>query len=649
MAVFSQPYNINPALLEQNKRIQDEGYKYLQELQAGPAPGQRPTPAVLQAIAGLAQNRLKSDSWTPQEADEFMRRWVTPLSGSYASAAVTDLLRHFVANLKEKDPGYDVSSWLNMLDSFAQHPKYSPTARRQMADANWANWLQQELAGQFYDPATGQTTMTPDIFWSLVGQGEQAERQRRQFPGFSGGQPSPATAPARNIAPQAEQTPAPGGQQATASLYDGLSPYNPALASNLLFQQLLSQAPTQAQQPLLGPRVESIPVQQVTPLNQAIQSEVQQPAPVETQKTPLEQALEQNAPQAVAQQAAQQTMSPPEQNPLLQYKIGKNFVARQGAKGENVRSVQQALAILGFDIKADGVFGPNTTAAVKSFQREIGLSPDGVIGKDTIGAINSIIDQLATIQSEQEAQAQEVLQPIKQLTPEEFTQMVQEGNANPWYYLLTPEAVVAKLNYIGQEDPDYQSLLDYAKLYNSLVMNNGSIPDMNLAYNLFNKAYQEAYDRKAAQEAARLKYLQEKEKQEWEREKFYTETETTRRGQDKSATTQLQVANIREAGADRRAANATNNPQKPSQAEVSKALISTFLELAPEYKSKKDMEADFLTNRAAQVLRYLTPAEHKQLIDMIINLDDKIFGTKFKASSGSPLGRALNRIKEAMN
>jgi hypothetical protein len=48
---------------------------------------------------------------------------------------------------------------------------------------------------------------------------------------------------------------------------------------------------------------------------------------------------------------------------------------RRGSKGEFVKQAQTKLGIT-----ADGDFGPNMEAAVRSFQREQGLVPDGIIG-----------------------------------------------------------------------------------------------------------------------------------------------------------------------------------------------------------------------------------------------------------------------------
>lgn len=57
-------------------------------------------------------------------------------------------------------------------------------------------------------------------------------------------------------------------------------------------------------------------------------------------------------------------------------------------KGEDVKDVQKALVNKGFSLGAiDGVYGPNTEAAVKSFQQSKGLAVDGIVGPNTVAAM----------------------------------------------------------------------------------------------------------------------------------------------------------------------------------------------------------------------------------------------------------------------
>ncbi len=61
----------------------------------------------------------------------------------------------------------------------------------------------------------------------------------------------------------------------------------------------------------------------------------------------------------------------------------------QGSKGESVKKVQQALLDMGYNIPAGatGTFDKDTKAAVRNFQREMGIGQDGSVGKETLGAL----------------------------------------------------------------------------------------------------------------------------------------------------------------------------------------------------------------------------------------------------------------------
>ncbi len=64
-------------------------------------------------------------------------------------------------------------------------------------------------------------------------------------------------------------------------------------------------------------------------------------------------------------------------------------VVRRGDRGTDVRSIQYYLAFLGFfndnlpEITVDGIFGPATENAVRAFQRQYGLTVDGIVGRST--------------------------------------------------------------------------------------------------------------------------------------------------------------------------------------------------------------------------------------------------------------------------
>jgi peptidoglycan hydrolase-like protein with peptidoglycan-binding domain len=71
---------------------------------------------------------------------------------------------------------------------------------------------------------------------------------------------------------------------------------------------------------------------------------------------------------------------------------------KQGVSGEAVRALQQNLLSLGYDLGssgADGDFGQHTAEAVMAFQRDHGLTPDGIVGPRTSAALAAALTQPA--------------------------------------------------------------------------------------------------------------------------------------------------------------------------------------------------------------------------------------------------------------
>ena len=59
-----------------------------------------------------------------------------------------------------------------------------------------------------------------------------------------------------------------------------------------------------------------------------------------------------------------------------------------GSQGDTVREIQKALKYNGYyNGEIDGIFGENTKAAVKNFQRDSGLTADGIVGDKTMKAL----------------------------------------------------------------------------------------------------------------------------------------------------------------------------------------------------------------------------------------------------------------------
>jgi len=67
-------------------------------------------------------------------------------------------------------------------------------------------------------------------------------------------------------------------------------------------------------------------------------------------------------------------------------------VLRPGARGTDVRQIQEILALTGHNPGgADGVFGPRTQAAIEAFQAEAGLKIDGKVGPNTRARLSATL------------------------------------------------------------------------------------------------------------------------------------------------------------------------------------------------------------------------------------------------------------------
>jgi peptidoglycan hydrolase-like protein with peptidoglycan-binding domain len=93
-------------------------------------------------------------------------------------------------------------------------------------------------------------------------------------------------------------------------------------------------------------------------------------------------------------------------SPELQAASENNPPLRQGAKGEAVAILQQALIDLGFPMPIsthggavpDGIFGQETAAAVRAFQSANGLQVDGVVGRQTMALLEEKVVLLAELE-----------------------------------------------------------------------------------------------------------------------------------------------------------------------------------------------------------------------------------------------------------
>jgi N-acetylmuramoyl-L-alanine amidase len=76
------------------------------------------------------------------------------------------------------------------------------------------------------------------------------------------------------------------------------------------------------------------------------------------------------------------------------WRLGDRVLAHEPAQplvGDDVAALQQQLLELGYDVnRADGIFGPTTAGALRSFQRDYGLVPDGICGPATLHALRQL-------------------------------------------------------------------------------------------------------------------------------------------------------------------------------------------------------------------------------------------------------------------
>jgi hypothetical protein len=80
-------------------------------------------------------------------------------------------------------------------------------------------------------------------------------------------------------------------------------------------------------------------------------------------------------------------------SPANDHNASSSTWLRQGSEGQGVIALQKNLASLGYtdahgrQVHADGHFGPATKQAVEKFQRAEEITPDGIVGTDTLRAL----------------------------------------------------------------------------------------------------------------------------------------------------------------------------------------------------------------------------------------------------------------------
>jgi len=77
--------------------------------------------------------------------------------------------------------------------------------------------------------------------------------------------------------------------------------------------------------------------------------------------------------------------------------LGDRVLAR-GSRGDEVAELQKRLSMLGYVVgPIDGIFGPQTQARVRLFQKEHGLVIDGIAGPKTISELKRLTGNSVTV------------------------------------------------------------------------------------------------------------------------------------------------------------------------------------------------------------------------------------------------------------
>lgn len=125
---------------------------------------------------------------------------------------------------------------------------------------------------------------------------------------------------------------------------------------------------------------------------------------------------------------------------------------KAGEKGTQVSALQTKLSQLGFPLKPDGIFGPDTKTVVEELQLMFGYNADGIVGDATQKLIDSQlnygfrIDKSDAIKRGLEAQGKKSDKGA--LAGAELTQVLKPGSSGPVVSYLQ-----RRLNVLGFQLP----------------------------------------------------------------------------------------------------------------------------------------------------------------------------------------------------
>jgi peptidoglycan hydrolase-like protein with peptidoglycan-binding domain len=142
---------------------------------------------------------------------------------------------------------------------------------------------------------------------------------------------------------------------------------------------------------------------------------------------------------------------------------------RNGAKGSEVKKLQEALMSAGYNVGstgADGIYGTNTANAVKKFQSDNGLAVDGVAGEQTFGSLyKSAPSVQATTNKAPTTNNQSTTQKTPAQTPD-YSQYSYDASSND-AYMQALGALQAAQKSVPTYGATYDAQLE--DLYNQIV------------------------------------------------------------------------------------------------------------------------------------------------------------------------------------
>ena len=97
-----------------------------------------------------------------------------------------------------------------------------------------------------------------------------------------------------------------------------------------------------------------------------------------------------------------------------------------GSTGSDVTELQKMLNQNGYNLDVDGNFGSKTQAAVKDYQQKNGLSVDGIVGKNTWGALTSAQNTGSTSATPSKPSASEMQFEYKDYAESDIVKQAQE-------------------------------------------------------------------------------------------------------------------------------------------------------------------------------------------------------------------------------